>query len=389
MTGVLTPDILHRLKAVPDLFEAIGRQQEPEMKLQQRLRRTHDADLVRAALMVAAGRRKAEGILDRAEHLWLTAASLEQATHPQVAVHRARRFPSGMPVADWCSGIGVDTAALARRGPVTAGDIDPAMLLCCEWTQEVWGGDDVQYRLADARQADVAREWVYADPDRRCGRPRPVRRLEQYCPDLNWMQKVTQSAAGGAIKVGPAANFMQKFPGCEIELVSLEGECREATVWFGEAAGDCPFRATVLPDGETIAGDPLSWRAEIASEPARYLFDPDPAVVRSGLLDAVCDRLKLQRLDDREEYLTGDVPVESALIRPFSVEMVLSGNERDLRRYLRRFPGQYYEVKCRHLSVRANDVCRRLPAGGDEPKVVFFLRIQGRTRIVVARRCTR
>ena len=43
----------------------------------------------------------------------------------------------------------------------------------------------------------------------------------------------------------------------EIELVSVSGECREATVWFGELKGDAPYRATVLPGGESIAGDPM------------------------------------------------------------------------------------------------------------------------------------
>ena len=95
-----------------------------------------------------------------------------------------------------------------------------------------------------------------------------------YNPNLAWMQEATRSAAGGAIKIGPASNFIQKFPGCEIELISLRGECREATVWFGEMADCEQFRATVLPTGETICGDPLDAWANVANEPAHICLIP-------------------------------------------------------------------------------------------------------------------
>ncbi len=43
------------------------------------------------------------------------------------------------------------------------------------------------------------------------------------------------------------------------------------------------------------------------------IFDPDPAVVRSGMLDGVAELLHLERLDPEEEYLTGNAPSVSGL----------------------------------------------------------------------------
>ena len=53
--------------------------------------------------------------------------------------------------------------------------------------------------------------------------------------------------AAGAIKVGPASDFGKHFAGpeFEVELISLRGECKEATVWFGELVS-CRRRATRL-----------------------------------------------------------------------------------------------------------------------------------------------
>ena len=260
------------------------------------------------------------------------------------------------------------------------------MLQRCCWNLDVWNQPPEHKLVADVRDLDLQDALVFADPDRRIGRSRPTRRLEQYVPDLDWMRGLIQTAAGGGIKLGPASNFMQKFSGCEIELVSLFGECREATVWFGRLADVEQFRATVLPSGETISGNPLDSWAESAGEPGAYILDPDPAVVRSGLIDALCGRFALQRLDPEEEYLTSDHVPDSAFVRAFEVECVLANNEKKLRQYLRSNPGHRYEIKCRRIPVNAAALQKRLPVGGNVLKVILFVRVQGKAKIVVARR---
>lgn len=379
-------DLLHQLHSTPEVFEAIRQLAGNDLAVQQQLRREFDPDLVRAALALRDARQRAAGTLADAESLWLTGTGFEQATHPIIAAHKAIRFPRGVSVLDLCSGIGCDASALAARGPVVAVDSDEAMLQRCKWNLDVWNAGNVEFLHEDAATMNLGGKWIHADPDRRNGRDRPTKRLERYTPNLEWMQRTVQTARGGAIKIGSASNFMQKFPGCEIELVSLHRECREATVWFGESTDCEQFRATILPTGETIAGDPLSAYADVASQPMKYICDPDPAVVRSGLIDAVCEKFDLQRLDSEEEYLTTDQLPETNFVASFQVETVLPNNEKHLRNFLRQSPGQYYAVKCRRLPIDATAKIRKLPIGGDVPKVVFFLRVQGKARIVVARR---
>ncbi|MCH2201968.1 MAG: hypothetical protein MK102_08355 [Fuerstiella sp.] len=387
----MTPELatLHKLRTAPDLMTAVAESTGSELAVQDKLRMTFDPELVRAALTLHEARSRAKGVLPRAERLWLTVTGLQQCTHPAVATYKAERFPENVSVMDLCCGIGSDAAALARHRMVTALDCNETMLQRCQWNLDIWDCPAQDLVLKDARNVSLSGQMIHADPDRRLGRIRPVKRLEQYCPNLDWMQGVTRTAAGGAIKIGSAANFMQKFPGCEIELVSLHGECREATVWFGQLAATEQFRATVLPSGETIAGDPLGARANFAVQPARYLFDPDPAVVRSGLLDGVCEKLNLERLDDEEEYLTSDECPDSSFITGFEVIAVLPNSPKRLRQHLRAAPASYYEIKCRHMSIDAASVARQLPTGGTEPRVIFFLRNCGKTRIVIAKRVQR
>lgn len=382
-------DILKQLKDAPELMEAILAWTGKETRLQEHLRETYSPELVRSAFRLLDARKKANGVLPNADQLWLTSVGLEQSTALQVAKHKASRFPKDAEVYDLCSGVGVDTDVLLQRGPVVSVDINPAMTIRNEWNNAIWNAGkptNLTLKAADVKSLDLAGKLVHLDPDRRDGQDRPTKRLEQYQPDLAWMQELVRTAAGGAIKLGPASNFMQKFPGCEIELISLNGECKEATVWFGQLAGDKSFRATVLPGNESVTGDPLSAYCPLTETPMQYLFDPNPAVVRSGLLDQVGEIHSLHRLDNADEYLTADELPQTSLVTAFKVEATLGNNPKELKKHLRNSPGSRYEIKCRHLKVDANDLQRKLPKGDGLPKTVFFLRVSGKAKVVVAER---
>ncbi|MFM7038741.1 MAG: class I SAM-dependent methyltransferase [Planctomycetaceae bacterium] len=391
----ITPDaaalqelrLLTRLRATPEIFTAIAGSTAAELRSQKQLRSHFDEELVRAALAVHDARLKAAAKLPAANQLWVTRTGVEQATAWAVAVHKARRFIGRTSVTDLCCGIGIDAAALAAHSNVNAIDLSVAMVQRAEWNADVLStAGHVTGITADVTTQNWAGHCVHADPDRRGGRERPVKRLEQYQPSLEWMQVLTRTAMAGAIKISPAANFQQKFPGCEIELVSLDGECREATVWFGELAGTEPFRATLLPDGETLAASPLSAWAPQAVAVSDFLLDPDPSIVRAGLIDVLAERHCLQRLDPEEEYLTAtDVPL-TGFVSAFSVQAVLGSNPRELRSYLRDHPAREYEILCRRIPTEADALRKQLPVGDGRPLAIIFCRISGRARTVVATR---
>jgi hypothetical protein len=209
--------------------------------------------------------------------------------------------------------------------------------------------------------------------------------LEKSVPGLPFIETLMREFAGGALKLSPAANFVSKFPEAEIELISLAGECKEATVWFGELATPGLWRATVLPAGVTLAGDPLEFAPNVGPL-GDFLHDPDPAVVRAGLVDLACGQMGLQRLDPEEEYLTSQDPVDSDLVRSFRVVAELPNNDREIRAFFRRSDFGHVEVKCRRIPIRAEDVLRKLPRPGSARAVLIYARIAGRSRAVV---CTR
>jgi SAM-dependent methyltransferase len=382
--------LLESLRATPDLLAAVAACSPAERASQKSLRGQFPDELVRAAVGLQEARGRAAGRLPHAERLWLTRTGLEQASAWDVAIHKAKRLAGCGYVVDLCCGIGSDAAALSHHGQVTAVDRSPAMVLRATWNAEVLGRPERFFaRCGDVTAEDWTGRFVHADPDRRDGRDRPARWLEHYQPGLDWMRRLIATARGGAIKVGPASDFPGKFPGCEIELVSLGDECREATIWFGELAGAEPARATNLTTGESLAGDPALSARRIADTLGGFLVDPDPAVVRAGLLDVLAERHGMLRLDADEEYLTTDQLPATSLATAFKVEAVLPASVKELRRHLRQRPAHHYEIKCRRLKIDVEDVRRQLPTGDAPPCVVIFCRIGGRARAVIGRRSAR
>lgn len=380
-------DVHEELRRTPSIWERLAGQ-ETTTATQNTLRKEFPASVVRAALTLSDLRSQARTRFTRADQMWFDRIRLEQATTEIVARHKARRFSNCVhrPVIDLCCGAGADAIAMAEHTHVLATDQSLLATWLTERNAEVYGvADRVQTQVCTAEQISIDHEYVHLDPDRRTHGHRQVR-LEYGSPGLPYLQELTHRAEGGAIKVSPASNFGGKFSHCEIELVSVAGECKEATVWFGSLRKASPFRATVLPQGATIAGNPWEYRPRIETLQS-YIYDPDPAVVRAGLVDCLAESLGLWRLDDAEEYLTGSSLVESPFIRSFEVLADLHNNTREIRDFFRTSPFGQVEIKCRHMSIDADAIRRKLPLPGSQPGVLLFARVSGKARAIVARRC--
>jgi hypothetical protein len=389
------PDVLRRLRATPEIFARITNWSGTELALQQCLRADFPDDIVRGALSLVELRARGAAKFSRASEMWFDRVGLEQSTSERVGRHKAQRFHGT--VWDYCSGIGGDTMMLADHCDVISVDRDPSACLCTRYNAEAYGvADRVTPLCADVESIEDRSGLLHIDPDRRpTGRagdasrmgsgPRRSLKLEAGSPGLEFLSRLIEQFRGGAIKASPASNFGGKFPAAEIELVSLEGECKEATIWFGELAVPGLWRATALPSGETIAGDPLAAVAPV-SPLGQFIFDPDPALVRAGLIDLFASRTGLTRLDDEEEYLTADQPLNSPFLRPFKVLEALSNNDREIRGYFRGSGIGQLEIKCRRIPVDVETLRRRLPLTGDDSAVLIFARISGRARALVCRR---
>jgi hypothetical protein len=377
-------EVYRELKECPQIFQRINELSGDEFQIQGILRREFPPELVRAALTLVDLRNKGSVKFSQAASMWFDRQGYEQATAEEVANHKANRFKHT--TLDLCCGIGADSMALAKKVPVIAVDLDPFKLQCCQWNTElIEQRNHVSLYLEDVTKVPLGQHLIHLDPDRRFTTSSKVIRIEQYVPGLEYMQELCRVGQGGAIKLSPAVNFGGKFPNAEVELISLSGECKEATIWFGELGTPGLWRATSLPTGVTLAGDPLSARAKI-SPVNKYLHDPDPAIVRSGLLDLLAEQLGIERTDAAEEYLTSEHMVESPFIRSFEVLENLPFNEKVIRQALHKAHVRELEIKCRHIPVNVDALRRSFKLSGDCKRVLIMCRENGDSRGLICQR---
>jgi hypothetical protein len=305
-----------------------------------------------------------------------------------VAAHRADRFPPG-PVADLTCGIGGDSLALARRGPVVAADLDPARV----WmTRRNATALDTPYPLlavrADAAEPAVGGVSLFVDPARRTAGGQRARRGAEYCPPLDSLSSWRRLASTLAVKVSPALNEAEwPAEADEIEFVSWRGQCREAVLWFG-VAGAARRRATV------IGAESLTWDEEEApgapvGPAGAYLFEPDPAVVRSHLVGLLAQRLDAWLLDPQVAYLSAAEPRQTPLARCFRV-LRCEPYSRRLHQVLVGEGWRPTEALRRRFPVEPATLLRQLRSPGDraaEPVSLLCTRVDERPVVFICSPC--
>jgi THUMP domain-like/RNA cap guanine-N2 methyltransferase len=354
-----------------------------------RFRKQASAAHVSAAIRLAQARVKAALKFEHGRQMWVEPTAIEQATSEPVARHKASRFACSL-VVDLCAGVGGDALALAARSDVLAVDSDQGMCRRLRYNAKVHKLTD---RILSVRaQAEAfalpAGAWLHLDPDRRASGRERARSLEAYAPGPDFWMSAVRRVAAGAIKLGPASDFAKHFngPEYEIELISLRGECKEATVWFGELAS-CRRRATVLPENVTWTDrdGPTGQWAPIAGM-GEFIFDPDPALLRSGLLDGFALKHGLGRVADGVDYLTSERLMATPFLKAFHVQDVLPLDLKRLKRLIAQREIGTLEIKVRGADVSPEVLRRQLELRGEKSASLLVYGGTGPVRAVLAER---
>lgn len=350
----------------------------------QRLSQRHGRDLARGAVAQAILRRKAAAKFAAADRMYFSRDALEQATPEVVAHHRAQRFVGASLIFDLGCGLGGDSLALARAGPVVAVDQDIDRLTLLQLNAAALNLER-RVRVVCARIQEAAwhlpqRAAVFCDPSRRRGGHR-MRSVTAYEPPLMAVVPVLASARGAAVKVSPAVDLAEVAPlQVEVEFVALEDGLKEAVLWFGEFR-TAKRRATILPG-------PHSLTAETEPDldigpPLAILYEPNPAVLRAGLVRTLGAQLGARLLDRTIAFLTSDDHRPTPLARAYRVIDAFPFQLKRLRAYLRERGVGRLTVKKRGCAIAPDELERRLALRGDQPATLVLTRVMQRHFVLI------
>lgn len=356
-----------------------------------------DAELARAALMLAEARRKAVPKFgaERAATLWADPAGVEMATSHAVACHKGSRIESlsgGANVHDLCCGIGGDTIGMCDEGvSVRAFDADPVRA----WMAGRNSGAGVRcMRVEDI--GELAEE-AHIDPARRSESGERSWRLEDMRPEPDVVAAVIERYVNVAVKLGPGVD-VEDLPAnwvrgdVEMEYISEDGRMTQAVLWTGGFAlrggtQGVLRRATVFSRGSL---DESIGRPEIVEPPVhrlgRYLAEPDPAIERARQVWWLCKLAKGGVVHPGVGILTSDAVFDFPGLPWFEVIDSMPWHERKVKAALDALGAGIVEVKTRGKAADPDVVQMALRGRGDRPLTVFILRFGREVRAIIANR---
>jgi len=389
LTELLDVSVLDRLDRIDEL-------PAEELARSKALRREgYSAEVTAGLLTQAQLRTEAAAKLGPfAEDMLFTRDGLAQATRLPVAAHHARRLlgesAEDSRIADLGCGIGADSIAFAGMGAkVTAVDSDEVTAAIAAFNLRHLPDASVEHaRAEDIDTADFDALWF--DPARRTigkadkrGSTSRITDPEDFSPSLSWVVDKAIAAKAAGVKLGPALEHELIPDEAEAQWVSHSGEVVEVCLYFGEAR-QRPGRGalvmgerTLLVHEDDLPDDDEDGIGELGS----YLLEPDGAIVRAGLVTALCRPLQARRLHPTIAYLTTDVEPAgpaAAGVRAFEIIDTLPAKIPSLRKELIERGIGSVVIKKRGADIVPDQVRRQLKLPKGEKATLIFTRLGGK-----------
>lgn len=375
------------------LAQAVALQPDEESYLRhyQTLCRRFDPALAQAAVETAILRRKAVSKTPFAAQLYFTREALEQASHWEIACYRASRMQGFEIVFDLGCSIGGDSLAFAQNTFTVGIDRDSLRLSIAQANGQVLNLEEkMRFIQADLThplplRQNIQNAAVFFDPARRAGGRRRFQ-VESYHPPLSILHSWQPFFPHLAVKLSPGVNLGELAPYAgEVEFISYQGELKEAVLWLGKFKS-CFRRATLLPSGVSLCAAELRSNADKLplSQPAAFLYEPDPAILRAGLVHQLGQMLNAFQMDDDIAYLTAEQRMETPFARCWEIEDWMPFQLKRLRAYLHARRIGKVIIKKRGSPLQPEALQHALRLRGDEERVLFLTHLRGRPIVVIA-----
>lgn len=355
-----------------------------------RLRKTLTPEQAGAAVEQAGLRRKASTKFGpNAASMLFTRDGLEQASDPDIRQYRAQQAAqTGVDtIIDACCGIGTDALMFAQAGHSVLGlDLDPLRVEIARHNAAALGLDHVRFAVHDVAQPlpDHA-GLIFFDPARRDSAGNRLHHVERYLPPLSTLKR--WDAPHIWAKLSPAVEREQTAEyGGTVAFHSVSGDLKEAVLQIERHASGPQRTAAVrhhAGEWEVWPWDTPPTSVPIR-QPAAWLLEPDPALLRAGFVAHLAARIGAAQIDSTIAYLTTDDAPHTPWARAWPVLDWMPFNLKRLKAYLRANGVGRITVKKRGHPMTPEQLQAALKLDGrGEERIVVLTRVKGEPAVIV------
>ncbi len=380
-----------------------------DLRIQRRLRAEGCTPEQTAALLLQSRlrTRAVDKLGGLARGMLFTPDGLEQASRAQVSAVHAERFAAASlaTVHDLGCGIGADAMAMAALGVTVCGvDRDPVTAAVADVNLHPWPQSRARHGAAedfvvpaDPRRARVG---VWFDPARRtpgladvAGRTRRLFRLEDLSPSWSFVREVAGLVGAAGAKLSPSLSHAEVPGGCEAQWVSYGGTLVECSLWWGPLVRK-RGRTALLLDRDGARAEVDESMADVTvpvlgslTQVGAWLYEPDPAVTRAGLLGALTRVTGGGEVEAGLGYVVADRSVVVPYARRYAVTEAMPFHPKATRQWLRTRGVTGVTIKKRGIRADETQLRRDLGVGrgagtGAQASLVLT-RVAGRQVVLV------
>lgn len=328
-----------------------------------------------------------------AARCFISSIGYQQSSSESTA--RAKDFQSHLGrkalAVDLTCGLGVDTLALSKVfDRVISVECDEFKALVARYNFDRLGVSNVEVVCGRAEDFVLPPEvdLVYIDPSREDQSGQRVYSLEQSSPDITrLMPCLEQSGCGVMVKLSPMYDVQEAFEvfgPVEIEVVSLDGECKEVIVKKNMGRPNT-LQLTVIRGGHTqritFGRDQIGAHfsgGNVELEAPKYLHLPDVAFYKSRTVGSYAQALSQVSMSGG--YLFSQTEVD-IIGQSFVIDRVEKYQPKALRKLLKSMSISRANIHLREFPYPANEVASALGLTLGGSVELFFTQCEGQLRV--------
>lgn len=319
--------------------------------------------------------------------------SIEQCSSEASAKYKAEQL-EGQTFADLTGGLGVDTYYISQH--FRQADYVEQQAELCDMAQHNFDVLDADVKVWNERAEDYLnhcgpKDCIFVDPARRDEHGHKTVSIADCTPDVSALQDtLLQKAKRVMIKLSPMLDISKALEELhhvkEVHVVAVANECKELDFvlerdYQGKVQFVCVNLLTDQPEVRFMREEERSCICHIADGVSRYLYEPNPALMKAGCFKLLTERYEVSKLHKNSNLYTSEQRIAGFPGRVFEVEGWAHYNKKLKQTLLPDVDKASIAVRNFPLSVA--ELRKTLKIGDGDAVYLFATTLKGEERVVI------